>query len=118
MLGHNNILNQNIIEKIKSKYKTKIALWYEDHLIKGGPNYLNNLHLIEKNKDLIDQYFLTIFPDLINTKIPKHKMHFMPIPADKNIENLEIYNSNNRYKDLILCSKPWCKFWKTKIKKY
>ena len=25
----------------------------------------------------------------------------MPIPADKNIENLEIYNSNNRYKDLF-----------------
>ena len=25
----------------------------------------------------------------------------MPIPADRNIENLEIYNSNNRYKDLF-----------------
>ena len=25
----------------------------------------------------------------------------MPIPADKNIENLEIYKSNNRYKDLF-----------------
>ena len=25
----------------------------------------------------------------------------MPIPADKNIENLEIYNSSNRYKDLF-----------------
>ena len=25
----------------------------------------------------------------------------MPIPADKNIENLEIYNSNNRFKDLF-----------------
>tara|TARA_Y100000590_G_C15430106_1_gene904809 strand:- start:2 stop:886 length:885 start_codon:yes stop_codon:yes gene_type:complete len=101
LLGHNNILNQDTIEKIKSKYKPKVALWYEDHLIKGGPNYSNNLDLIERNMNLIDRYFLTIFPDLINTQIQKNKMHFMPIPADKNIENLEIYNSNNRYKDLF-----------------
>ena len=114
LLGHNNILSQNIIEKIKKEYKTKIALWYEDHLVKDGPNYLNNLNLIEKNKDLIDQYFLTIFPDLINTEIPKSKMHFMPIPADKNIENLEIYNSNNRYKDLFFALSHGVNFGKLK----
>ena len=49
MLGHNNILSSETIEKIKSNNKTKIALWYEDHLIKGGPNAMNNLNLIEKN---------------------------------------------------------------------
>ena len=102
------------MRKIKTQYKTKIALWYEDHLIKGGPNYLNNLNLIEKNKDLIDQYFLTIFPDLINTGIPKSKMNFMPIPADKNIENLEIYNFNNRYKDLFFALSHGVNFGKLK----
>ena len=76
-------------------------MWYEDHLIKGGPNYVNNLNLIEKNSDLIDQYFLTSSPNLISTKIQNSKLNYMPIPADKNIENLEIYNSNNRYKDLF-----------------
>ena len=101
LFGHNNILSTNTIEKIKSNGKTKIALWYEDHLIKGGPNYINNLDLIEKNRDLIDQYFVTTFPDLINTKIAKNKLNYIPIPADKNIENLEIYNFNNRYKDLF-----------------
>ena len=114
LLGHNNVMSRDIVEKIKSKYKTKIALWYEDHLIKGGPNYSNNLNLIEKNKDLIDQYFLTIFPDLINTEISKNKMHFMPIPADKNIENLEIYNSNNRYKDLFFALSHGVNFGKLK----
>lgn len=101
LLGHNNILSKNTIEKIKSNKKTKIALWYEDHLIKGGPNYLKNLDLIEKNRDLIDQYFVTTYPDSINTKIEKNKLNYIPIPADKNIENLEIYNHKNRYKDLF-----------------
>ena len=41
LLGHNNILTTQTIEKIKSNNKTKIALWYEDHLLKGGPNYSN-----------------------------------------------------------------------------
>ena len=45
VLGHNNILDSNTIDKIKTKFKTKFALWYEDHLIKGGPNALNNLNL-------------------------------------------------------------------------
>ena len=101
VLGHNNILQSNTIDKIKSKFNTKFALWYEDHLIKGGPNAQSNLSLIERNQDLIDQYFVTTHPDPIKTKIPKNKMNFMPIPADENIENLEIYRTNNRFKDLF-----------------
>ena len=101
VLGHNNILQSNTIDKIKSKLNTKFALWYEDHLIKGGPNAQSNLSLIERNQDLIDQYFVTTHPDPIKTKIPKNKMNFMPIPADENIENLEIYKTNNRFKDLF-----------------
>tara|TARA_B100000029_G_scaffold116215_1_gene108983 strand:+ start:2027 stop:4132 length:2106 start_codon:yes stop_codon:yes gene_type:complete len=101
LLGHNNILDRETIERIKDKNKSKFALWYEDHLLKGGPAYINNLNLIERNRDLIDQYFVTTFPKSINTKINKNKIHYMPIPADQNIENLEIYKSNNRYKDLF-----------------
>ena len=101
LLGHNNVIKTDIIEQIKKNHKTKIALWYEDHLIKGGPNYINNLNLIEQNKDLIDQYFLTTYPDSISTKIDRKKLNYIPIPADKNIENLEIYNSKNRFKDLF-----------------
>jgi glycosyltransferase involved in cell wall biosynthesis len=114
VLGHNNILDANTIESIKSKYKTKFALWYEDHLIKGGPNATNNLNLIEKNQDLIDQYFVTTHPDPIKTKIPKSKINFMPIPADKNIENLTIYNLNDRYKDLFFALSHGVNFGKLK----
>ena len=114
LLGHNNILTETTIQKIKSKRKTKIALWYEDHLIKGGPNYLNNLNLIEKNSDFIDQYFVTTYPNSIVTKIDRKKLNYIPIPADKNIENLEIYNSNNRYKDLFFALSHGVNFGKLK----
>ena len=116
MLGHNNILTSETLEKIKLNNKTKVALWYEDHLIKGGPNYLNNLNLIEKNRNLIDQYFVTTFPSLKNTKITKTKLNYMPIPADKNIENLEIYNSKNRYKDLFFALSHGVNFGKLKTR--
>ena len=116
VLGHNNILSSNTIQKVKSKFKSKFALWYEDHLIKGGPNAQNNLNLIEKNEELIDQYFVTTHPDPIKTKIPKKKMNFMPIPADENIENLEIYNDNNRFKDLFFALSHGVNFGKLKNK--
>jgi glycosyltransferase involved in cell wall biosynthesis len=114
VLGHNNILNQSTIEKIKNKFNTKFALWYEDHLIKGGPNAENNLKLIEKNQEIIDKYFVTTHPKPIITTIPKSKLHFMPIPADKNIENLEIYKTNNRYKDLFFALSHGVNFGKLK----
>ena len=116
LLGHNNILNRETISSIKSINNSKIALWYEDHLIKGGPNYKNNLDLIEKNQDLIDQYFVTTYPASIKTKISKKKIHFMPIPADQNIENLEIYNSNNRFKDLFFALSHGVNYGKLKGK--
>jgi len=90
-------------EKIKYNFKSKIALWYEDALgHKGeGPNWRQNLTLIENNNHYIDNYFVTTHPDEIKTIISKKKMNFLPIPVDENIENLEIYNSRNRYKDLF-----------------
>ena len=103
VLGHNNFLYKNNLEKIKYDFKSKIALWYEDALgHKGeGPNWRQNLTLIENNNHYIDNYFVTTHPDEIKTIISKKKMNFLPIPVDENIENLEIYNSRNRYKDLF-----------------
>ena len=100
LLGHNNILNKNTLEKIKEK-KTKIGLWYEDHVVNYGPNWQNNLNLVEKNHELIDKYFITTHPSVIKTKINKNKLNYLPIPVDPNIENLKIYNNKHRYKDLF-----------------
>jgi glycosyltransferase involved in cell wall biosynthesis len=100
LLGHNNVLDRDTLDVIK-KGKTKISLWYEDHIANYGPNWRNNLNLIEKNNDLIDAYFVTTHPDVIKTKIFKKKLNFLPIPVDRNIESLKIYEHKDRYKDLF-----------------
>ena len=103
VLGHNNFVYKNNLEKIRHNFKSKIALWYEDALgHRGeGPNWRQNLTLTENNSDYIDKYFVTTHPDEIKTKINKKKMNFLPIPVDENIENLEIYKAKNKYKDLF-----------------
>jgi glycosyltransferase involved in cell wall biosynthesis len=103
VFGHNNFLKRSNLEEIKSKYKSKFIIWYEDALgHRGeGPNWKNNLNLIEKNNDLIDGYFVTTHPDEIKTSIKKNKVNFLPIPVDENIENLNIYDSKTKYKDLF-----------------
>ena len=46
--------------------------------------------------------FITTHPSvLIKTVINKSKLHFLPIPVDKNIETLKIYENKHRYKDLF-----------------
>ena len=100
LLGHNNILTSYAMNTLKKDNK-KIALWYEDHVVNYGPNWKKNLNLIEKNNNLIDKYFITTHPDTIKSKINKKKLNFLPIPVDKNIENLDIYKNKFRYKDLF-----------------
>ena len=116
ILGHNNFLTANNIEIIKTKYKSKISLWYEDALgHKGnGPNWKQNLSLIEKNNKLIDSYFITTHPDEIKSDINHKKLNFLPIPVDENIEDLEIYNYKNRYKDLFFALSHGVNFGKLK----
>ena len=115
LLGHNNSCSRNTLQTLKTKYQCKIGLWYEDHLMKGDPNYLNNLNLIEKNNDLIDQYFLTTSPDVIKTKIKKNKINFLPIPVDPNIENGNFYNIK-KTSDLFFALSHGVNFGKLKKK--
>ena len=116
ILGHNNFLYTKNIEFIKSKYNSKISLWYEDALgYKGeGPNWKQNLSLIEKNNHLIDTYFVTTHPDELKTTIRKNKLNYLPIPVDENIEDLKIYEQKNRYKDLFFALSHGVNFGKLK----
>ena len=114
VLGHNNILNRDNILKLKRTINPKIAIWYEDHLAKTGPDFEKNISLLEKNHDLIDRYFVTTHTKYIKSLIPKNKINFIPIPADENIENLQIFKSNKRYKDLFFALSHGVNFGKLK----
>jgi len=121
ILGHNNILSANTLKKIKSNNNTKFILWYEDALSKksDGPSWKSNLELIEKNSELIDTYFTTTHPDnIINSKIPKAKLNFLPMLVDQNIENQKFYNYKNKFKDLFFAFSHGVNFGKLKPNKY
>ena len=113
LFGHNNILNKNTLELLKKNYKCSLALWYEDHVVKGDPNFRKNLDLIEKNHGLIDQYFITTAPSKIKTIIPKIKINFLPIPVDPNIEYGHFYE-NPKEKDLFFAISHGVNFGKLK----
>ena len=116
VLGHNNFLYQNNIEFIKSYYNSKITLWFEDAVgHRGeGPNWKQNLSLIEKNNHFIDSYFVTTHPDELKTSIPRNKLNHLPIPVDENIEDLNIFENKNRYKDLFFALSHGVNFGKLK----
>lgn len=121
VLGHNNVLSSNTLKKIKSNNNTKFILWYEDALSKksDGPSWKSNLELIEKNSELIDTYFTTTHPDnIINSKIPKAKLNFLPMLVDQNIENQKFYNYKNKFKDLFFAFSHGVNFGKLKPNKY
>ena len=117
LFGHNNCLSRDTINLIKKKYNTKIALWYEDHVMKGDPNFNKNLNLIETNHDLIDQYFITTSPDIIKTRITKSKINFLPIPVDQNIESGFFYE-NEKNSDIFFALSHGVNFGKLKRNSY
>ena len=67
---------------------------------------------------MINNFFTTTHPDEIKSKIDKKKLNYLPIPVDENIENLEIYNSKNKYKDLFFALSHGVNFGKLKRGKY
>ena len=117
LFGHNNILKRSSLVSLKKKYACKFAIWYEDHVIKGDPNYRNNLDLLEKNHDLIDEYFITTSHDIIKTLIPNSKLNFLPIPVDKNIEEFDFFKSI-KTKDVFFALSHGVNFGKLKDKNF
>ena len=62
----------------------------------------------------IDLYYLTTHPDEIKTTIKRKKLKYLPIPVDPNIENLNVYEYKNRYKDLFFALSHGANFGKLK----
>ncbi len=111
--GHNNILKRETLLSLKNNFKSKVIIWYEDALAKGGPDYKYSQKLLEKNHDIIDRYFITTHPSALKTKINKDKIHFMPVPVDQNIESENFYEKK-KLKDLFFALSHGVNFGKLK----
>ena len=81
--------------------------------MKSDPSYRNNLNLLEKNHDLIDEYFITTSPDIIKTSIPNSKLNFLPIPVDQNIEAYD-FSMHKKKNDLFFALSHGVNFGKLK----
>ncbi len=96
LMGHVNGINEESFERIK-KINRNIVLsqWYEDNLSPTGPDYHKNLENLKINFKYIDNFFISTHPDDIEYKKDKINYHFLPTPADRNIEKLDVYKNNN-----------------------
>jgi len=97
LLGHVNTINDESFQSIKKFNKNIIiSQWYEDNISPNGPDYKKNSNNLNTNFKHIDHFFVSTHPDDIRNKNKRIHYHFLPTPADRNIEKLNVYN-NKRY---------------------
>ena len=102
LLGHVNTITDSTFLKIKKVCKnTIISQWYEDNLTFNGPDFEKNYSNLKTNFKYIDNFFISTHPDEVSRKLNSINYHFLPTPVDKNIEKLNIYNSNSNTYDVF-----------------
>ena len=102
ILGHSDNLSLETFDHIKKiKKDLKIIQWFEDNLHSSGPDPLLNKERLLKYGPIIDHNFITTHPSALNF-IKDHKNYsYMPIPVDKNIERLNVYENKTPIYDLF-----------------
>jgi len=102
LLGHSYDIETETIEKIKDYSKnTVISQWFEDHLADTGPDYSSNRKKLLKYDEFISSNFITTHPSTLDFLKNKENFHYLPIPVDKNIEKLKIYEHKNQICDVF-----------------
>jgi len=102
LLGHSYDIQNETLEKIKDySKKTIISQWFEDHLADTGPDYSSNRKKLLKYDDFITSNFITTHPSTLSFLKKKKNFHYLPIPVDKNIEKLKIYENKNQICDVF-----------------
>jgi len=102
LLGHSYGIQNETIEKIKDySKKTIISQWFEDHLADTGPDFSSNRKKLLKYDDFITSNFITTHPSTLNFLKKKKNFHYLPIPVDRNIEKLKIYENKNQICDVF-----------------
>ncbi len=94
VLGHADLINTETLKKLKIDYPSlKIAQWFLDPLVKGGPDYEKNKKRITDKIDVIDKSFLTTSPSVLKF-LDKNKNFFIPNPCDPSFETLNNFNNH------------------------
>mgnify|MGYP001419521366 CR=1 FL=1 len=102
IFGHADLINKETLYYLKENYNNlKIAQWFLDPLIKGGPDFEKNKARILDKIEITDSNFVTTSPDVLNF-LPKKKLClFMPNPADESFEVLNNYRNNHCSMDVF-----------------
>ena len=102
LMGHVNTIEDSTFDKIKNTCKhTIFSQWYEDNLTINGPDFNKNYLNLKTNFEHIDNFFISTHPDDVSKKSSRIRYHFLPTPVDRNIEKLNIYNSNDYAYDVF-----------------
>jgi len=102
ILGHSDNLKMESLEKIKNlKKDIKIIQWFEDNLHESGPDPILNQTRLLQYDNFIDHNFITTHPSALKFIKNKKKYSYLPIPVDKNVEKLNVYQNNQTIYDLF-----------------
>jgi len=102
VLGHSDNLKKESLKKIKNfKKDIKIVQWFEDNLHESGPDPILNQKRLLQYDDFIDHNFITTHPSVLQFIKNKEKYSYFPIPVDRNIEKLNVYQNNQAIYDLF-----------------
>ncbi len=98
ILGHADLIKKDTLKFIKKTYPDiKIAQWFLDRM---DSEWKNNRKRFLDKIDIVDCSFCTTSPDILNFP-KKHKVYYMPNPADESFENLKLFNKRNFKNDIF-----------------
>ena len=102
LLGHSYNIKNDTFEKIISYNKNVVfSQWFEDHLADTGPDFQANRQKLFKYDNYIKSNFITTHPSALKFLNGKKNFFYLPIPVDKNIERLNVYENNYSISDLF-----------------
>ncbi len=102
LIGHADLIYSSTLEELKDFNKNlKIAQWFEDPLIKSGPDFNDNARKVLDKLDFIDNTFVTTSPDVLEFDVNGSNFHYMPIPVDDSVERLKVFELQNPIYDVF-----------------
>jgi len=98
ILGHADMIDKATLKFIKINYPDiKIAQWFLD---KMDSSWVKNKKRFTDKIDYVDSSFCTTAPTALKIA-KKHKIHYIPNPADSSFETLKCYQNKNPINDLF-----------------